>query len=88
MFDKMRDMAQKMQMMQKLMKDENFKAFMTHPKIQELLKDPDFQELVKNGNMDRIASHPKFSAFRNDPGLAALVMKLNLKDIQGMAGNS
>ena len=83
MFGKMKDMMQQFQMMQKLMKDENFKAFITHPKVQELLKDPEFQDLIKSQDMSKIMTHPKFSAFREDSELAALASKLNLKDLQG-----
>ena len=82
MFGKMQDMMKQMQTMQKLMKDENFKAFITHPKVQELLRDPEFQTLIKGQDMSKIMTHPKFTVFREDPELAAMALKFNLKDLQ------
>ena len=60
----MKNMMDSMQLMQKLMKDENFKAFISHPKIQELLRDPEFIELMKTQDMRKIGTHPKFSILR------------------------
>lgn len=79
MFGKMKNMMGQMQMMQKLMKDENFKAFMMHPKIQELLKDPEFLEAMKNQDTTTLMNNPKFSALRQDPELAKLAAKMNFK---------
>lgn len=78
----MKGMMDQFQMMQKLMKDENFKAFIMHPKIQELLKDPEFQELMKSQDMGKMMNHPKFTAFREDAELASLASRLNLKNLQ------
>ena len=78
MFGKVKGMMDQMQLFQKLMKDENFKAFISHPKIQELLKDPEFQEMLKSQNMSKMMNHPKFSALREDKELAGLAAKLNL----------
>lgn len=79
MFDKMKGFMNQMQLMQKLMKDENFKAFMSHPKIQEMLRDPEFLEALKKQDTSKLMSNPKFSALRNDKELAQLAAKLNLK---------
>ena len=79
MFDKMKSGMEQMRMVQKLMADENFRAFMTHPKIQELLKDPEFQEALKKQDTSKLFSHPKFASLRNDPELAQLASRLNLK---------
>jgi hypothetical protein len=76
MFDKMRDMAGQFGMMQKLMQDENFKAFISHPKVQELFKDPEFKEIAKTREFSKIAGHPKFAALMRDPELAQLMAKL------------
>ena len=43
----MKGMMGQFQMMQKLMADENFKAFISHPKVQEVFKDSEFKEVAK-----------------------------------------
>ena len=70
MFDKMKDMMGQMQMMQQLMKDENFKAFISHPKTQELFRDPEFKEVAQSRDFARITAHPKFMELARDPELA------------------
>jgi hypothetical protein len=77
MFDGMKNMAAQMQMMQRLMKDENFRAFVSHPKIQELFKDPEFKDIAKSRDFSQIATHPKFAALMKDPELSSLLMKIN-----------
>ena len=77
MFDKMKGMMDKFQMMQRLMKDENFKAFISHPKVQELFKDPEFKDVAKSQDFTRIVSHPKFAAVVKDPEVAQLMARLN-----------
>ena len=80
MFGKMQDMMGQFQMMQRLMKDENFKTFIAHPKVQEVFKDPEFKEIAKSRDLTKILSHPKFAVVMQDPELAALIAKLNPKD--------
>ena len=79
MFDKMKDMMQQMQLMQKLMKDEHFKAFISHPKVQELFKDPQFLELIKQQDMAKLQSHPKLMALLRDPEVQPLMAKVDPK---------
>lgn len=76
MFDKFKNAAQQMAMVQKLMKDENFRNFMTHPKVQELLRDPQFQESMKNNDPSQLFNHPKVLALQSDPEVARLAAKL------------
>ena len=78
MFGKMKGMMDQMQLIQKMMKDENFRAFISHPKIQEMFKDPELQEMMKKQDMSKMMTHPKFAALREDSELAALAAKLNL----------
>ena len=77
MFDKMKGMLGDMQLMQKMMKDENFRAFVSHPKVQQLFGDPEFKEVAKTRDFSKIAAHPKFMALSQDPELAALMLKIN-----------
>ena len=81
MFGKLNGMMGNFQMMQKLMQDENFKAFISHPKVRELFKDEEFKEVAKTKDFSKILSHPKFAALMQDPELASLMAKINL---QGM----
>ncbi len=78
MFGKMRDMAAQMQMMQRLMKDENFKALIAHPKMQELMRDPEFLELMKTKDIQKAASNSKIAALKDDPELLQLISKIRL----------
>ena len=83
MFDKMNGMMGQFQMMQKLMQDENFKAFITHPKVQELFKDAEFKEVAKEKDFAKIMAHPKFAALMKDPELSLLMVKINPKNLLG-----
>ena len=67
------------QMMQRLMADENFKAFISHPKVHEVFRDPEFKEVAKSHDFGRIAANPKFTALTSDPELAALMAKIDPK---------
>ena len=77
MFEKFKGMADQFQMVQKMMQDEDFKAFISHPKIQALFKDPEFREVVKTKDFAKILSNPNFAELMKDPEVAALVAKLN-----------
>lgn len=76
MFGKFKDMAQQMAMVQKLMKNEHFRNFMSHPKVQDLLRDPQFQESLKKQDPSQLLSHPKVLALQSDPEVAKLAEKL------------
>ena len=77
MFGKFHEMMNQMQALQRMMKDENFKTLMSHPKIQELLKDPDFQGAVRSQDMAKIATHPKLQELLQDPELSAKMKKMD-----------
>ena len=76
MFGKGKEMMDQLKLVQTLMKDENFKAFMAHPKIQVLMKDPEFVSALKAQDFSKISDHPKFSELRSDKELAELAAKL------------
>ena len=82
MFGQMKDMMGQFQKMQKLMQDENFRAFIAHPKVQALFKDDEFKELAKTKDFSKITSHPKLLNLMHDPELAAVMSKLNLQSLQ------
>ena len=77
MLENIKGMMGHFQLMQKLMADDNFKAFISHPKVQEVFKDPEFKEIAKSKDFSKILSHPKFAALMRDPELAALMAKIN-----------
>lgn len=79
MFGGMKDMMANMQLMQRMMQDENFRAFVSHPKVQELFRDPEFKEVAKSRDFAKISAHPKFAALGQDPQLAALLVKIDPK---------
>ena len=81
MFNKLNEMKDQFLLMQKLMQNEDFKAFVSHPKVQEFFKDTEFLSLIKNKQLDRLTFHPKFKSIMKDPKLAALFSKLNPKDL-------
>ncbi len=67
-----------LQMMQKLMQDENFKTFISHPKVQELFKDPEFKVIAQTKDFSKILLHPKFALLMREPELSSLMAKINL----------
>lgn len=81
MFGKMGDMMKQIQMMQKLMKDENFKAFISHPKMQALIQDPEFMQLMKKQDMAALQKHPKFGSVMKDPEVLELIRKIDFKKL-------
>ena len=79
MFDKMKDMMGQMKMMQELMRDENFKAFISHPRVQELFRDPEFKSVAATRDFSKIAVHPKFMELSKDPEVSQLLLKIDPK---------
>ena len=84
MFDNMKNMMGQFQLMQKLMQDENFKAFISHPKVQEVFKDPEFKEIAKEKDFSKILMNPKFANLMKDPELSSLMAKIDIKKFTGM----
>ena len=66
----------KMEMIQKLMLNEHFRAFIAHPKTQELFRDPEFKEVAQSRDFARIMAHPKFMELARDPELSQLLVKI------------
>ena len=79
MFDKFKGMTEQFQMMQRLMQDQDFKAFISHPKIQALFQDPEFKDVAKTRDFAVILANPSFASLMRDPEIAALVSRLDLK---------
>lgn len=77
MFDKLNSFWGQFKLMQRFMGDENFKSFISHPKVQELLKDPEFKKVAQTKDFSKLMSHPKFSALLQDPELRQMLSKIN-----------
>ncbi len=78
MFGKMKNMMDQFKMMQEMMKNEDFRAFISHPKIQSLMKDPEFVESLKKQDFNTVLQNPKFAALRSDQELIQLASKLKM----------
>ena len=77
MFEKMKDQFKQLQMLQRLMKDEHFRALMSHPNVQATLQDPDVQQLAKSQDVAKLLAHPKMVALMRDPEIASVFAKLD-----------
>ncbi len=83
MFGKMGDMLKQFQTMQQLMKDDHFKAVISHPKVQALFRDPEFQAAIQAKNQAKILSSPKLQALLRDPDVAPLLAKIDPQTLLG-----
>jgi F0F1-type ATP synthase delta subunit len=83
MFGKMGEMMKQFQTMQTLMKDEHFRALLSHPKVQTLFRDPAFQEAVKSKDPSKIMSHPQLAELLRDPDVAPLLAKIDPQALLG-----
>jgi hypothetical protein len=82
-FGKIKQGFNQMKMMQRMMKDENFKRLLEHPKMQALMKDPEMMKLLKEQNPAKIASNPKLMTMMRDPELVTLFQKVDFKALMG-----
>jgi len=77
----MANIMDQMKILQKMMTDPNFGKFMSHPKVQELARDPEFQETMSTKDPEKIKAHPKLKDLSTDPELRDLMTKINFDDI-------
>lgn len=63
----------------KIAQDEHFRKFLSHPKVQALMKDPEFEKAVKEKNMLKLASNPEFLNVMKDPEITAALEQMQLK---------
>ena len=77
MFGQLSEWFEQLRNAQHLMKDERFRALISHPKVQDVLRDPELQTLMKAKDMTRIAGHPKFLSLIRDPEVNRLIASLN-----------
>ena len=79
MFEKLQGMAKQMQMLQRLLKDENMRTLMSHPKVQTLFTDPEFQTVLKTQDPAKIMSFARLQTLMQDPEVAVLISKVDPK---------
>ncbi len=63
----------------KIAKDEHFRKFLSHPKVQTLMKDPEFEKAVKEKNMLKLMSHPEFLSVMKDPEITIALEQMRQK---------
>ena len=77
MLEKMKDAMKQLELIQRLMKDEHARALLTHPKVQALFQDADFQQLIKTQDLPKLLTHPTLASLMHDPDIASLISKVN-----------
>ncbi|MDP3920220.1 MAG: hypothetical protein Q8R76_05390 [Candidatus Omnitrophota bacterium] len=75
MFGAFQSYGEMMKALMQLMKDERFRKLMANPKVQGLLKDPEFLQLAQAKDITKIKDHPKFGSVMNDPEVAELMSR-------------
>lgn len=81
MLGRMKDIMQQLQTAQRLMKDDNFKALVSHPKVQEVFRDPEFVAVMQSKDPAKIVGHPKLAALMRDPEIAALFGTVDFRSL-------
>jgi len=76
-------MFDQVKIMMKLMQDPDFRAFISHPKVQDVFKDPEFQETVKSKDPARVMAHPKMQILMGNPEIASLIRKVDFTKLRG-----
>ena len=61
----------------KLARDENFRRFLTNPKVQELMKEDEFKQAVQEKNMFKLMSNGRFMEVMKDPEIRSALEALN-----------
>jgi len=82
MFGGLGDSIKNIGKIQKLMKDDNFKSFIDHPDVKEMMSDKDFQQAVKSKNYMMLMQNPKLVKLMQDPEMQARLSKLNIDDLK------
>ena len=77
----MGDMMAAFGKMQTLLKDENFRNFISHPKVRELFGDPEIAILSQSRDFAGLFAHPKLQSLMTDPEIRGLISKLDLKQV-------
>lgn len=81
MFDHIGKIMGNFQLINRLMKDENFKALMMHPKFRGLMSDSAFQEILKTRDTQKINNHPKMLELMRDAEFKTLISKIDFKTL-------
>jgi penicillin V acylase-like amidase (Ntn superfamily) len=82
MFGGLGDAIKNIGKMQKLMKDDNFKAFIDHPDVKAMMQDPEFQNAIKSKNYMKLMQNQKLVKLMKDPEIQSKISKLNMNDFK------
>ena len=82
MFGGLGDAMKNMGKMQKLMKDDNFKSFLDHPGVKEMMEDAEFQNAIKSKNYMKLMQNSKLMKLMQDPEIQSKISKLNVNDFK------
>lgn len=83
MFNTMGDMFKQLHAAQRLMRDEKFRALISHPKVQAAFQDPDIRALLTAQDPAKLMAHPKLAALLRDPDVSQLFAQLDPKTLTG-----
>ncbi|MBI4357874.1 MAG: hypothetical protein HY584_01120 [Candidatus Omnitrophica bacterium] len=62
-----------------LAKDENFRKFLSHPKVQSLMNDPEFKRAVEEKNVFKLMANPEFRELVEDPEVRSALEGMRAK---------
>jgi len=63
------DLAGQFKNLSKLSKDEEFRKFLAHPKVQALLKNESFRRAIEEKNFFKLMSNQQFTESLKDPDI-------------------
>ena len=63
----------------KLAQDEHFQKFLSHPKVQVLMRDKEFEKAVKEKNVLKLMSHEEFTTLLKDPEIVQALEQMRHK---------
>lgn len=75
----MEDLQQVMKIMKQLASADKVKHFLEHPKVRDLLQDPQFQQIAAKKDFMKLLSHPKFNDLMKDPEIQKLSEEISQK---------
>ncbi len=63
----------------KLAKDENFKKFLAHPKVQTLMRNEEFKRAVQEKDVFKLMGNQEFRELLQDPEIRSALDEMNKK---------
>ena len=63
----------------KLSKDEEFRKFISNPKVQALMKNEEFKHAVQEKNMSKLVANKEFTEIMSDPEVRSVLEGMQKK---------